>query len=78
MCSLTRHGSCGVATGVPDAPPAAFSTHGLLSKQPFRVAFPNDAEHTGLARGHGHGAPGRRPVLRPGGHTPSTTPTQVS
>ena len=27
--SLTRYGSRGVATGVPDAPPAAFSTHGL-------------------------------------------------
>ena len=27
--SITRYGSRGVATGVPDAPPAAFSTHGL-------------------------------------------------
>jgi hypothetical protein len=27
--SLTRYGSRGVATGVSDAPPAAFSTHGL-------------------------------------------------
>jgi len=26
---LTRYGSHGVATGVSDAPPAAFSTHGL-------------------------------------------------
>jgi len=30
--SITRYGSRGVATGVSDAPPAAFSTHGLLSE----------------------------------------------
>ena len=28
--SITRYGSRGVATGVSDAPPAAFSTHGLI------------------------------------------------